>query len=166
MLGLSNTQKVLPFSTVYCYLYLPSITLSFAGDGLAFRDFLAANFPNVRNRCVGRAEFSKRFEPTSDRDPYPSPQPLPSLTLTLTLSLPILRQDWVCEASDAIYPLFDAILQYTIETLVLDANILRDSILVRLEMVSILPCPEVLFNPNPHPYFPLTLGAVRGILAR
>ena len=39
------------------------------------------------------------------------------------------------EACDAIYPLFDAILQYTIETLVLDANILRDSILVRLEMV-------------------------------
>ena len=80
---------------------------------------------------------------------FANPVPLPSLnvdlaltdtrTLTLTLSLPILRQDWVCEASDAIYPLFDAILQYTIETLVLDANILRDSILVRLEMVSTQP---------------------------
>jgi hypothetical protein len=42
----------------------------------------------------------------------------------------------VCEACYAIYPLYDAILQYTIETLVLDANILRDSILVRLEMVA------------------------------
>ncbi len=42
----------------------------------------------------------------------------------------------MCEACDAIYPLYDAILQYTIETLVLNANILRDSILVRLEMVA------------------------------
>lgn len=42
----------------------------------------------------------------------------------------------MCEACYAIYPLYDAILQYTIETLVLDANILRDSILVRLEMVA------------------------------
>ena len=58
------------------------------------------------------------------------------VSLALTFTLHTVRQDWVCEASDAIYPLFDAILQYTIETLVLDANILRDSILVRLEMVS------------------------------
>ncbi len=43
----------------------------------------------------------------------------------------------MCEACYAIYPLYDAILQYTIETLVLDANILRDSILVRLEMVAL-----------------------------
>jgi hypothetical protein len=34
-----------------------------------------------------------------------------------------------------IYPLFPAILQYTVETLILDPNILRDSLLVRLEMV-------------------------------
>jgi hypothetical protein len=57
---------------------------------------------------------------------------IPSLTLTV---LRTHRQDWVCEACDAIYPLLDAILQYTIETLILDGNILRDSILVRLEMV-------------------------------
>ena len=30
------------------------------GDGIAFRDFLTEKFPNVRNGCVGRAEFSKR----------------------------------------------------------------------------------------------------------
>ncbi len=134
------------------------------GDGLAFRDFLSAKFPNVRNRCVGRAEFSKRshapislpnptpnpnpisirnpnrnrnrnHNPNPNPNPYPNPYLTLALTLTLTLTLPTVRQDWVCEASDAIYPLFDAILQYTIETLVLDANILRDSILVRLEMV-------------------------------
>ena len=34
-----------------------------------------------------------------------------------------------------IYPLYEAILQYTVETLLLDPNVLRDSILVRLEMV-------------------------------
>jgi hypothetical protein len=66
--------------------------------------------------------------------------------LTRDIPNPPLRQDWVCEACDAIYPLFDAILQYTIETLVLDANILRDSILVRLEMVSHKCLRYVLFN--------------------
>ena len=87
---------------------------------------------------VGRAEFSKRY--------------LYHATLTfianLTLEFPTppQRQDWVCKACDAIYPLFDAILQYTIETLVLDANILRDSILVRLEMVSHKCLRYVLFN--------------------
>ncbi len=33
------------------------------------------------------------------------------------------------------YPLFEAILRYTIETLVLDPNVLRDSILARMEIV-------------------------------
>ncbi len=33
------------------------------------------------------------------------------------------------------YPLFDAILRYIIETLVLEPNLLRDSILVRMEIV-------------------------------
>ena len=47
------------------------------GDGLAFRDFLAEKYPNLENKCVGRAEFSKRS------DPYPTL----TLTLTLTLSL-------------------------------------------------------------------------------
>ncbi len=67
-------------------------------------------------------------------------------------------QDWVCEACDVIYPLFDAILQYTIETLVLDANILRDSILVRLEMVIkhvlLLYCTA---TPSPSPFLSLNL---------
>jgi hypothetical protein len=30
------------------------------GDGDAFEDFLAAKFPGVTNKCVGRADFSKR----------------------------------------------------------------------------------------------------------
>jgi hypothetical protein len=86
-----------------------------------------AKFPNLRNGCVGRAEFSKRclYHATLTF----------IANLTLDYPTPPQRQDWVCEACDVIYPLFDAILQYTIETLVLDANILRDSILVRLEMV-------------------------------
>jgi hypothetical protein len=45
------------------------------------------------------------------------------------------RQDWTLEASFQIYPLFEAVLCYTIETLVLEPNVLRDSILVRMEMV-------------------------------
>ncbi len=71
----------------------------------------------------------------------------------------------MCEACYAIYPLYDAILQYTIETLVLDANILRDSILVRLEMVTrpftltltlnghsnLFPHSKPYPNPNPNP---------------
>jgi hypothetical protein len=77
------------------------------------------------------------------------------LFLALTLIVHTFRQDWVSEASDAIYPLFDAILQYTIETLVLDANILRDSILVRLEMVSkYFTAPKVISFPNTPTYFP------------
>ncbi len=60
----------------------------------------------------------------------------------------------MCEASYAIYPLYDAILHYTIEILVLDANILRDSILVRLEMVartkaSPITLPEPITKPKP-----------------
>ena len=45
------------------------------------------------------------------------------------------RQDWTAETSYQIYPMYEAILQYTVETLLLDANILRDSILVRMELI-------------------------------
>jgi hypothetical protein len=31
------------------------------GDGIAFRDFLVDKFPDLVNRCVGRAELSKRY---------------------------------------------------------------------------------------------------------
>jgi hypothetical protein len=93
-----------------------------------------------------------------------------SLPLIPSLTLNVLRthkQDWVCEACDAIYPLLEAILQYTIETLVLDGNILRDSILVRLEMV----CTSIaqtlfLSTPNPNATLPCTLGSVRGFHTR
>ncbi len=30
------------------------------GDGDAFEDFLTAKYPRVTNKCVGRADFSKR----------------------------------------------------------------------------------------------------------
>ena len=69
------------------------------------------------------------------------------------------RQDWTCEAGFQIYPLFPAILQYTIETLILDPNILRDSILVRLEMVTSQTLNLALSlahtrNPSTRPYPP------------
>ena len=69
------------------------------------------------------------------------------------------RRDWTCEAGFQIYPLFPAILQYTIETLILDPNILRDSILVRLEMVNSKTLNQALTlahtrNPSPRPYPP------------
>jgi hypothetical protein len=56
------------------------------------------------NRCVGRAEQSK-------------------------------RQDWICEASWNLHNLINPIIDYTIITLKLGANILRDSVLTRLENV-------------------------------
>jgi hypothetical protein len=72
------------------------------GDGVAFRDFLKRRYPNLKNRCVGRAENSK-------------------------------RQDWSCEASWNLYNLMGPILEYTIETLQAGANILRDSVLTRIQ---------------------------------
>ena len=72
------------------------------GDGVAFSDFLKRRFPDLKNRCVGRAENSK-------------------------------RQDWSCEASWNLFNLMGPILQYTIETLQLGPNILRDSILTRIQ---------------------------------
>ncbi len=45
------------------------------------------------------------------------------------------RQDWSCEASWKFYNLVQPINMYCIETLVLDANILRDSILTRIEQI-------------------------------
>jgi hypothetical protein len=72
------------------------------GDGHAFADFMQLKWPALTNRCVGRAEHSK-------------------------------RQDWICEASWKVYNLLDPIISYTVSTVRLGANILRDSILTRLE---------------------------------
>ena len=72
------------------------------GDGHAFQDYLSREWPTVKNRCVGRAEHSK-------------------------------RQDWICEASWKFHNLIQPIVGYTVSTLLQDANILRDSILTRLE---------------------------------
>ena len=72
------------------------------GDGHAFHDYLSREWPNLKNRCVGRAEHS-------------------------------IRQDWICEASWKFHNLIPAIVGYTVSTLLLGPNILRDSILTRLE---------------------------------
>ena len=72
------------------------------GDGHAFADYLQKDWPNVKNRCVGRAEHSK-------------------------------RQDWICEASWKFHNLIDPIIGYTVSTVRLGANVLRDSVLTRLE---------------------------------
>jgi hypothetical protein len=72
------------------------------GDGHQFHDFLAKNWSDLGNRCVGRAEHSK-------------------------------RQDWICEASWKFHNLINPIIDYTVSTLRLGANILRDSVLTRLE---------------------------------
>jgi hypothetical protein len=72
------------------------------GDGHLFNDFLSQNWPGISNRCVGRAEQSK-------------------------------RQDWTCEASWKFHNLINPIIDYTVSTMRLGANILRDSVLTRLE---------------------------------
>ncbi len=56
----------------------------------------------MADRCVGRAEHSK-------------------------------RQDWIREASWKLHNLVQPIIQYTVSTIQLGANILRDSVLTRLE---------------------------------
>jgi hypothetical protein len=43
------------------------------------------------------------------------------------------RQDWSLEASYDIYPLLEPLLAYTVRTLLDEANLLRDSLLVSLE---------------------------------
>jgi hypothetical protein len=75
------------------------------GDGKRFADWLDEKYQGgVKNRCAGRAEFSK-------------------------------RQDWCCEASWKFHNLIQPINLYCIETLILDANILRDSTLTRIEQI-------------------------------
>lgn len=72
------------------------------GDGHAFHDYLGEKWPDIKNRCIGRAEHSK-------------------------------RQDWICEASWNFHNLLAPIVGYTISTVRLGANILRDSVLTRIE---------------------------------
>jgi hypothetical protein len=74
------------------------------GDGIAFDDYMRREWPLLKNRCVGRAEHSK-------------------------------RQDWICEASWKFHNLLEPIIGYTstVSTVLLGPNILRDSVLTRLE---------------------------------
>ena len=72
------------------------------GDGHVFEDYLRREWPAVKNRCVGRAEHSK-------------------------------RQDWICEASWNFHNLLGPIVGYTVSTVLLGPNILRDSVLTRIE---------------------------------
>jgi len=92
------------------------------GDGHRFEDWLQAKYNGeIKNRCAGRAEFSK-------------------------------RQDWCCEASWKFHNLIQPINLYCIETLVLDANILRDSILTRIEQIRLLIPTSSLHYPFYTPY--------------
>jgi hypothetical protein len=45
------------------------------------------------------------------------------------------RQDWMLEASEMLFALVKPMLEYLVETLKLDANVLRDSTLQRLELI-------------------------------
>jgi len=44
------------------------------------------------------------------------------------------RQDWVLEVSEKLHPLVEPLVTYTVQTLVLKENVLRDSVLQRLSM--------------------------------
>ena len=74
------------------------------GDGDAFADFLAENYPGVTNNCLSRAEYSN-------------------------------RQDWSLEVSWELYPLLEPLLDYVVKTLLDDANVLRDSVLIQMECI-------------------------------
>ena len=123
------------------------------GDGIQFRDFLRDNFPDLENTCIGRAELSKRSKPSPLL--YCSLALIQRLTRTRPDTLRT-RQDWACEASFQIYPLYAAIMRYCIDTLILEPNVLRDSILVRLEMTPYecyvrQPSPPNQTSPSPSP---------------
>jgi hypothetical protein len=72
------------------------------GDGRRFHDYLQLEYPDVKSRCVGRAEMSK-------------------------------RQDWCAEVSWNFFNLIKPIITFTVAMCAVDANILRDAVLVRLE---------------------------------
>ena len=74
------------------------------GDGRRFHDYLHLEYPDVKSRCVGRAEMSK-------------------------------RQDWCAEVSWNFFNLIKPIITFTVSMCALDANILRDAVLVRLENI-------------------------------
>ncbi len=75
------------------------------GDGRRFQDYLCKEYPAVKSRCVGRAEMSK-------------------------------RQDWCAEVSWNFYNLITPIVTtFTVSMCALDANILRDAVLMRLENI-------------------------------
>ncbi len=57
------------------------------------------------------------------------------------------RQDWSCEACFAMYPLYQAIMLYLIDMLLLDPNVLRDSILVCLHLSICLLSFLLFYNP-------------------
>jgi hypothetical protein len=76
----------------------------FQGDGRRFHDYLSKEYPDVKSRCVGRAEMSK-------------------------------RQDWCAEVSWNFFNLITPIITFTVSMCALDANILRDAVLVRLENI-------------------------------
>ena len=75
------------------------------GDGLEFKNWLENNYPGQYELMVAIG----RAELSK-------------------------RQDWALEASAALYPMVQYVLEYLVGTLKLDANVLRDSTLQRLEL--------------------------------
>jgi hypothetical protein len=110
------------------------------GDGQAFLDFLEAKFPQMRPTPDGE----RTFGPCTREGYYKTHTFKPQIVGRAELSK---RQDWTLEASFQIYPLFEALLCYTIETLVLDPNLLHDSILVRMEVVGLPLHPYLWLEP-------------------
>ena len=100
------------------------------GDGQAFLDFLEAKFPQFRPARDPKHTFGPCTREVYHKAHSFTPQIVGRAEL-------FKRQDWTCEASFHIYPLFEALMCYTIEKLLLEPNILRDSILVRMEMVTL-----------------------------
>ncbi len=118
------------------------------GDGQAFLDYMEAKFPQLRPA----RDLEPTFGPFTREQYYKTHTFKPQIVGRAELSK---RQDWTLEASFQIYPLFEAVLCYTIETLVLEPNVLRDSILVRMEMVALaLPCPASQTHTLTFPPYP------------
>ena len=104
------------------------------GDGHRFDDWLKAKYNgDVKNRYHTKPPCMKYFLTHLIFRPTPA-----------TLTHPIRcagraefskRQDWCLEACWKFHNLVQPINLYCIETLILDANILRDSILTRIEQI-------------------------------
>ncbi len=93
-------------------LHLTSYRNAYVGGGIQFRDFCDEHFPDLVNQCVGRAELSKRSLFSFSCNTY--------LMHNLYTSPKSRRQDCASEACFQIYPLYDAMMLYLIDAMVLE----------------------------------------------